>query len=255
MPPFLRGARAAFVFLTRVPLGGFPYAEADWRWASGWFPLVGLALGAAEAVVFVATRRAGPWAAAALAVVAGLLLTGAFHEDGLADTADALGGAYDRENLFRILKDSRVGSFGAAALAMALLLRVALLARLDGGAPAALAAAQCLSRAPPVWLMAALPYVTADEAARSRLLARAGAPQAALAAALAALAAAALWRAGALRGAELPALALAAAVTPVVCGRRFVARAGGITGDFLGATQQVGECALLLALALARGGD
>ena len=187
MTPFFRGARAAAVFLTRVPVGGFPYSRADWRWASGWFPLIGAALGVAEAVVFVAARRSGPLAAAALAVIAGLFLTGAFHEDGLADTADALGGAYDRENLFRILKDSRIGSFGSAALTMALILRVALLAQLADAAPVAIIATQCFSRTPPIWLMAALPYVTSDQASRSRLVTRAGWPQAALATGVAVL--------------------------------------------------------------------
>src|SRR5438045_786510 len=111
----VRGLRAAIVFLTRVPAGGFPYREPEWRWAPAWFPLVGAGVGAVAGGVAWLAAGAGSLVAGALAVIASLLVTGAFHEDGLADTADALGGAYDREKLFAILKDSRIGSFGGAA--------------------------------------------------------------------------------------------------------------------------------------------
>jgi adenosylcobinamide-GDP ribazoletransferase len=252
-PPFLRGARAAMTFLTRIPVGGFPYCEADFRWASAWFPLVGLLLGAAQAVVFTATSRAGSFAAAALTVGFGMLLTGAFHEDGLADTADALGGAYERERLFEILKDSRVGSFGAGALAVVLVLRIALLARLGVAAPLALVLTQSLSRTPPIWMMVALPYVTSDAAAKSRLVTRAGAAQALVATAWPALAIAVAVAQRWLSLPEAAAMLACIAAVALLCAQRFHARAGGITGDFLGATQQVGECAALLALALTRG--
>src|SRR5206468_2954946 len=108
---FLRGGRAAVTFLTRVPVGGFPFTAKEWRWCSAWFPLVGAGVGMGAAVVCWATQAAGPWVSAVLAIAASLLITGAFHEDGLADTADALGGSPvgDREKIFEILKDSRIG--------------------------------------------------------------------------------------------------------------------------------------------------
>jgi adenosylcobinamide-GDP ribazoletransferase len=244
----VRGVRAAIVFLTRVPAGGFPYREAEWRWAPAWFPLVGAGVGAIAGTVAWLARGAGPLVAAALAVIASLMVTGAFHEDGLADTADALGGAYDREKLFAILKDSRIGSFGAAALSMALVLRVALLARLGEAAPLALVLVGAVSRVAPVWLMAALPYVTSLEASRSRPVARGGPAQGLVATLVAALISAAAYRSVPLTGAlAMAGVSLGAAS---LCGWRFRARAGGITGDFLGATQQVCECALLLALVL-----
>jgi adenosylcobinamide-GDP ribazoletransferase len=252
-PPVLRGARAAATFLTRVPVGGFPFSDADWCWASAWFPFVGAALGAAQAALWLLVDRSGALVAACLTVALNLLLTGAFHEDGLADTADALGGAFDRARLFEILKDSRIGSFGASALIVVLVLRIALLARLDGDAPLALVLTECLSRAPSIWLMLALPYVTRDAASRSRLVTRAQLPQALLASAwpLAALG----WAcaAGALTACEAAAMIALVAAVSVVCGLRFHARAGGITGDFLGATQQLSSCASLLALSLMRG--
>src|SRR5690606_4146528 len=120
----------------------------------------------------------GAAATAILAVGLAMMLTGAFHEDGLADSADALGGAYDREKLFVILKDSRIGTFGAAALFVALGLRVVLLTELDVAMPLALLVSQTVARTPPIWLMRALPYVTADGESKSRLVARARSPQA-----------------------------------------------------------------------------
>jgi adenosylcobinamide-GDP ribazoletransferase len=244
----VRALRAAVVFLTRVPAGGFPYRDAEWRWAPAWFPVVGASVGAVAGGVAWLAAGAGPLVAGALAVIASLLVTGAFHEDGLADTADALGGAYDRDRLFAILKDSRIGSFGGAALVMSLVLRVALLARLGPAAPLALILAGAASRVPPVWLMAALPYVSAGEAARSRPVTRGGPLQAVVATALAA------GVVGAAHAALSPVAALAmmgvSLAAAMLCGWRFHVRAGGITGDFLGATQQVAEAALLLALVL-----
>ena len=244
----LRGLRAALTFLTRVPVGGFPYSEAEWRWAAGWFPAVGLLIGCACAAVDLALLPAGPWPAAIASVIAGLLLTGAFHEDGLADTADAMGGAYTRERLLEILKDSRVGSFGAAALTMALLLRVACLAALGPAAPAAIVIVHACSRVPPLWLMRALPYVTRDDAARSRLVARPGDPQVLLATGTGGLVLLVAVMLGALSEAQALALVGVGVGAAILCGWRFVARAGGITGDFLGATQQVVEGLGLLAL-------
>ena len=251
----LRGARAAFVFLTRLPLGGFPYSAAEWRWASAWFPLVGLVLGGACAAVWTLVAPLGPWVAAMSALVVSILLTGAFHEDGLADTADALGGATNREEIFVILKDSRIGAFGALALVTSIAFRLVLLAQLGGAAgasalaaaPPALVLAHGLARVGPVWLMAALPYASA-QAAKSRHVARAGAAQAALATTVGVAGAATVVATGAI-GAPAALTAFAAmALATALCGLRFRARAGGVTGDFLGATEQVNEIAILVAV-------
>ena len=180
MRTVLRGARAAFVFLTRLPVGGFPYTREEWRWASAWFPFVGLVLGALCAAVWALVAPLGPWVAAMTVLVVSILLTGAFHEDGLADTADALGGAYDREKVFVILKDSRIGAFGALALVISIAFRLVLLAGLGSAAPVALVLAHSLARVGPVWLMVALPYVS-GEGARNRQVARAGTSQAVMA--------------------------------------------------------------------------
>jgi adenosylcobinamide-GDP ribazoletransferase len=250
LPPAVNGARAAFVFLTRLPLGGFPYRSDDWRWASAHFPLVGAVLGAFLCAVWWCSSGSGPFAQAALCVIAGLLLTGAFHEDGLADTADALGGVVPRERVFVILKDSRIGSFGGAALCMVLILRVSLLAQLSALAPVALVASQCVARLPPVWLLRALPYVSDPELARNTSVARAGTPQALLASAWTLIVLALLIAFDQLRVVQAGSLLIAAAIAGVVCGYRFYKRVGGVTGDFLGATEQVTECAVLLSLAI-----
>jgi len=249
----LRGLPAAFGFLTRLPVGGFPYSADELRWSSAHFPLVGAVLGAALAAVMMLSARAGTVVAAALAVSAGMLLTGAFHEDGLADTADALGGATDRERLFVILRDSRIGSFGAAALCMALVLRVSLLSALSSAAPLALVLTHSLARLPPVWMMALLPSVS-PEGAKSSAIAGAGGSQVAVASGWVALLFGGALAADLIEGTVLAALMAVAALTAAACAVRFLRRAGGLTGDFLGATEQVLECALLLTLVLLRGG-
>lgn len=249
MPP--RSILAAFGFLTRVPVPGFPFSEEELRWSSAHFPLVGAALGLALAALHAALAPAGPGPASAAVLTASLLLTGAFHEDGLADTADALGGSFDRPKLFDILKDPRVGSFGAAALGASLLVRWSCLAALGPAAPAALILSQCMARLPPVWLMVALPYVSTE--GKGKLVARAGAAQAAVASLWTAGAVAALVAWGGLAAAALLPLAAAALAATLLCAWRFVRRAGGLTGDFLGATEQVVEGVLLLTLASTRG--
>ncbi|MCB9603458.1 MAG: adenosylcobinamide-GDP ribazoletransferase [Sandaracinus sp.] len=246
----VRGLRAAFVFLTRIPVGGFPYSEDDWRWSTAHFPFVGAVLGLLQATLAtVLSPHLGAAPTALLVLGLALMLTGAFHEDGLADSADALGGAYDREKLFVILKDSRIGTFGAVALFVALGLRVALLVALGPAMPVGLLLSQGVARTPPIWLMRALPYVSADGASKSRLVARARTPQAIVAT----LWSIALVSVGLHFELVEPSRALALfpvlGVITVVAGWRFHVRAGGITGDFLGATEQLAELAVLVVLA------
>jgi adenosylcobinamide-GDP ribazoletransferase len=246
----IRGLRAAFVFLTRIPVGGFPYTEEDWRWSTAHFPFVGAVLGLLQATLAaLLLPHLGAAATAILAVGLAMMLTGAFHEDGLADSADALGGAYDREKLFVILKDSRIGTFGAAALFVALGLRVVLLTQLGAAMPLALLVSQTVARTPPIWLMRALPYVTADGESKSRLVARAKSPQAIVATLWSLGLVVALVHHDALTFARAVALGGVLVAITLVVAWRFVVRAGGVTGDFLGATEQLAELGVLLVLA------
>jgi len=244
----LRGLRAAVTFLTRLPFGGAPYTEEEMGRATSWFPLVGALVGLILAGVWKLSDDTGVLTAAMLVLTAGALLTGAFHEDGLADTADALGGARDRAHLFAILKDSRVGTFGALALVLAVGIKATALARLGHQAPLALVLTHCRARTPPVWLMRALPYVTEDEA-KTRALQQPSLGQVLFATVTALAALGVAVAAFRLSPWKVIPLLVAMALTTLITGQRFHTRAGGITGDFLGAAEQVGECAILLAFA------
>ena len=127
----MSGLRAAAVFLTRVPMGRMSSEDAsDIAGALPWFPLVGALVGAVVAALYAAAREAlDPLPASALAVAAGVVLTGAFHEDGLADVADAIG-ASGPEDARRILKDPTHGTYGVSALVLVLVIRVSALSTL-----------------------------------------------------------------------------------------------------------------------------
>lgn len=246
-----RSMRAAFAFLTRVPVGGFPYSRDEMRGSTAHFPLVGACVGFCTAAVFRLLVPAGAFAAALLALGVTMLITGAFHEDGLADTSDALGGGYTHERVLHILKDSRVGTFGAVALCVSVLGRAALIAPLGHDAWWALPLVGCVSRTGPVWQLVMLPYATSDEASRSRDVARAKPSQAIVATAWAAAAlviAAVLSRSPS----RLVFVAVACAVIVAITTFRYHRRLAGVTGDFLGATEQLCELGTLLVLAWGR---
>ena len=244
----LDGPRAALMLLTRLPAGKTALSTAALRQAPVFFPLVGLLVGAIGAGLFHLVRPlAGSSIAALLTLVAMVLLTGALHEDGLADTADAWGGARgDRERLFAILKDSRHGTYGVLALCLSVGLRWECLDRLAPAAPGALLLSATLSRTFPVWLMAVLLYVTPPASASSRAAARTTTGHAGVATALAFAIALGLCALEICPPLLAGAAALAAALVTVLAGGSFRSRAGGITGDFLGATQQLTELTILL---------
>jgi adenosylcobinamide-GDP ribazoletransferase len=240
---FFAGFLAATAFFTRLPVDP---RLGEWRLAdSGWtFPLVGAGIGGAAAFALLVAQLIGlaSWPAALLSVLGGIALTGALHEDGLADTADGFCGGRDREEKLKILRDSRQGTYGVLAIVLSLLLRAAALAGIGdvihGGL--ALIAAHAASRAAlPAAMMGLTP------ARPDGLGAMAGTPSAggAIAAALigAAIALAAL---GPMRG--VIALCLAGVI---VFATAELARSqiGGYTGDVLGAFQQVAEIVILLA--------
>ena len=251
-PAPVRAARAAIVFLTRVPVGGGPYSDEEWRWSAARFPLVGAAIGAVVGTVDGLLLPLGTWASAVLALGASLLVTGALHEDGLADTADALGGAHTREKIFAILKDTRIGVFGGCALV------VSFAARAAPASPASAARRwrRWCSRGPSprlaaVWLIATMKYVTDAAVSRSAGVAAAGPAQATVATLWTALTLAALAATGSI-AVERAAIAIGvAALVTLLTAWRYQTRAGGITGDFLGATEQLCEIAVLATMAWA----
>jgi len=243
--------RAAFAFLTRVPVGGFPYTNDEWRWSAAHFPLVGALLGVVLGWLDHLLLPLGEIAAALGALGASLLLTGALHEDGFADTCDALGGAFDRDKIVAILKDSRVGTFGACALVLSVAGRAALVARMGHDAQWAFVLVGAAARVGPVWQIATLTYV-ATPVSRSRGVTSARYPQALVATVslfLVSLAVGTTMRVAASR--LVMVFATIAAVT-LFTGWRYVRRLGGITGDFLGATEQLCELAAFGVLAWGR---
>lgn len=251
MKSTLSAMRAALAFLTRIPVGGETDAGAL-RAASAYFGFVGIGVGACVAVVRGLLEPASPMVAASCAALASMLLTGAMHEDGLADSADALFGTADRSRMFTILKDPRLGSFGASALVALVLVRVSALAALGPWAIAPVVCAHCVSRFACSVLMATLPYVTPSEGARSESLMGAGAGHVAVGS-MAPLSVAAF--VGARYGANSVALRaqfvgfVVAALVTTAFGFYVRRRAGGLTGDFLGANQQLVEAAMLVTFA------
>lgn len=236
---------AALQFMTRLPVRPRTY-DPDWLpRAAKYFPLVGLLVGAIAAVLLLAADRLWPAPLPQLLAIGGaLLVTGAIHEDGLADAADSLGAA-TREKRLAIMKDSRLGTFGALALGLSLAMQASALAALPvGAAAAALVAAHGAGRLVAVLLMAAQPY--AGEMAASRIEHRSDRPGAGE------VVVAALF--GILPLLLLPpaqtalALVLGGAASALACWR-LCRPLGGYTGDVLGAGISTFQTAFLLGLA------
>ena len=248
MPVWLHALRASFTFLTRIPVGGFPYPPKTWEWISIWFPFVGALIGVLQTIVWLALNDYSDPTRAIIAVIIGVVVTGGFHEDGLSDSIDALGGAYDRNNLLRILKDSRIGAFGALALILALMLKISLLVDLGDMAPTAFILGQSLSRALPVVQLGIQPYVRReDPESKSRDVARSGRLQSIIAVFWVAI----ITGGGFIAGVE-PMIITGCVVAMVVVGLVFGVyvqrRAGGLTGDFMGALQQLSELGILFVM-------
>lgn len=243
----------ALQFLTRVPVPAWVGWQADWMQASArHYPGVGLLVGSFSALVLWAAAHWWPAAVAVgLAMGATVWLTGAFHEDGLADTCDGLGGAVGREKALAIMKDSRIGTYGAVGLLLVLGLKAAALVGLvQHSWPWALLVlplAHAWSRAVPVLLLRWLSYAGDAEHAKAKPMAS-QADASTLFGALAWCVAVGLvaWAAGAPAG-RLLAAAVAALVVAVWMARWLQQRLGGFTGDTLGASQQAAELAIYLA--------
>lgn len=244
-----RDLAVAAAFLTRLPVpmpadaSGTPLAAAARA-----FPVIGVLVGgiAALALLLGAWLDWHPLLCALVAIGVATLVTGALHEDGLADVADGFAGGRDAAKRLAIMRDSRIGAFGALALVLSVAVRAGALAgmRWPEWAALALVAAHVLSRAVLPAAMVWLPPARADG-----LGAGAGRPtdEGAVAAAVLGLLLAFLF-AGFAAGIVA---ALAAAAAAVALGLWAKARIGGQTGDVLGAMQQAAEIAALLALASA----
>ena len=168
----MRGFWAALMLFTRLPLGRVLHVEKhDFEQAIRYWPLVGFLTGGTTALVLWSASFVLPWGVAvALAMVARLLLTGALHEDGLADFLDGFGGGTTRERILAIMKDSHIGSYGTIGLILYFLLYHALLSALPlVVAPAVIVSADCFSKYAAAVLTNTLPYVRKEEESKVRL--------------------------------------------------------------------------------------
>ncbi len=233
---------AALGYFTRVPIPrAIGLDPRDLAGAAQYFSLIGAFVGVAGALVYLIALRVFPPAVAVLlSMAATLLLTGALHEDGLADCCDGLGGGATREDALRIMRDPRLGAFGAIGLVMALALKWQTLAALPAATAAwTMVGAHAASRALAASYLATHDYARED--GKAKRVAQPMSPRS-----LAVACAFGLpwlfvpdWRAGAC------ALAVALGLR-FVLGRYFARRLGGYTGDCLGFAQQIFEVALYL---------
>lgn len=231
-------------FFTRIPVpskAGFK--EADLQGTAQYLPLIGILVGLVAGLAYMLVMLANlpPPVAVIASMAASLYLTGALHEDGLADSADGLGGGYNKEQALTIMQDSRLGTFGAIALILGLLLKFVLLCQLtDAALLWALVAGHSVSRLYAVLVMVTQPYAKLQGKAR---------PLA--------------------HGLSWPAFMLAAfmGLVPLACGPvhhwwgllpatvvwcwfsyKIHVRLDGYTGDSLGAMQQMTELAFYLGV-------
>jgi len=242
----LKDVYASVLFLTRLPAPSWPVAANRQLAQSIWaFPVAGISVAIIAGAAFsIAEALSLPLFVSGLVAIAALILvTGALHEDGLADTADGIGGGHDAQSRLEIMSDSRIGTYGAIALIISVTGRAALLATIAQPflVLGALVAAAAISRA-------ALPLtmVLDTPAKTSGLGADAGKPDGMT------------WGLAVLLGVVAVAIAapagwvicvIAALLAALVAGWFCRARLGGYTGDTLGATQQMAEFSALAAIA------
>lgn len=245
----------ALQFFTRLPIPRWVGFQPEWlHHASRYFPLVGCVVAAVAAAVYLLAALVLPApVAAVLSTAASIYVTGAFHEDGFADTCDGLGGGLTRERVLEIMKDSRIGAYGAIGIVCMLGMKCTALALLPlASAIAALFVAHPLSRLAATSLIWRMDYARAEGKAKPMAQQMTGA-EFAIAALTALLPGAILITGGLMNAAVLGACLAAAGLSALWLGRKFHLRLQGYTGDCLGAVQQVAEVAVYLVILASLG--
>lgn len=235
----------AFQYFTRVPVPRWVgHSSTQLNGATRYFPAVGLVVGAVGAAgIWVLALVFPPVLVAILSTAITVALTGAFHEDGLADTIDGLGGGYTRERALEIMKDSRIGTFGALALILVVGTKIAALAAMPTSlAITALVAGHALSRWCGVLLVWRLPYVRIDDSTRAKPVVERISTADVVIASIFGLVPLVICGVRAVAG------LIAALIVVAYLTRWYTRRLGGYTGDTLGAAQQLTEVAFYLAL-------
>jgi adenosylcobinamide-GDP ribazoletransferase len=246
MNQWLDDFKNAVAFLTRLPM---PHPEGamppNFARAQRMFGVVGALIGGAVGLLCLGLRQVGvpDLAAAALALGAGAILTGALHEDGLADVADGFGGGSDVPAKLEIMRDSRLGTYGALILLVSFVAKLSALATIpDGEVVQSLVATHALARGVLPWMAMSLPYARKDG-----LAANAGRPDAATAAIAAGLALVIALLV--LPWVSALCAALVAGLSGFGMARLAQRQIGGQTGDVLGGAEQVAETAILVLFA------
>ncbi len=233
--------RHAVAFLTRLPGGAHPSDQEAIARSVPYFPVVGLLVGGLGAGTFWAGSEVfTPAIGAALSLIGTALVTGGLHEDGLADSMDALAGGWDREQRMEIFHDSRHGTFGVLSLVLISLLKFSALLTLSGSTAAlVIVASHVMARSAAVVVMAILPSARAEGL---------GADYGKTLPFVPTMVAAGLGLIGAIVafGVLAPAVVASVVAAGVVVSAWAVRKIGGATGDILGAVEQVSECAVLL---------
>ncbi|HYC42579.1 MAG TPA: adenosylcobinamide-GDP ribazoletransferase [Noviherbaspirillum sp.] len=240
----------AVQFFTRLPIPRWVGFEADWlHQSSRYFPAVGMVVGTVAAAVYAAAQMVWPPVVAVLlSTVAGIYLTGAFHEDGFADACDGLGGGVTKQRVLEIMTDSRIGAYGAIGIGLLLALKCATLSSLPAAAViVSLLLGHPLSRLASTVLIWKLDYVKQEGKSKPLAQRMSNAEFA-----VAAVTVIAVWGAIALTGLlSWRALAAGTAATALAAwwlARKCIRRLGGYTGDCLGAIQQLSEVAFYLGV-------
>lgn len=245
----------ALQFFTRLPIPRWVGFDPDWlHQSSRYFPAVGVVVGVVVSAVFgLAIMLWTPLVAALLSTVIGIYLTGAFHEDGFADTCDGFGGGMTKQRVLEIMVDSRIGAYGAIGIGLLLATKCAALSGLS--APAAIASllvAHPVSRLASTALIWKLDYVK-QEGKSKPLAQRMSNAEFAIAAATVLVVLAPVLLIGLLPWHALASGVAATGVAAWWLARKCIRRLGGYTGDCLGAVQQLSEVAFYLAVLAAVG--
>lgn len=232
----------ALSFYTRLPCPQTP----DYKLlpqAAVYLPAIGWLIGGGSALSFCLSDLLWPQTVSVIiSIIAGILMTGAFHEDGFADVCDGFGGGWDKQHILAIMKDSQIGTYGATGLILMLLLKISLLSSmLASSIPLQLLAGHSISRLPPLLLMRRYTYARTDTSKSGTAVFKPGDGDLLFSAGLALLPF--TW---------LPAYSLLT-VIPILMvtwclGHYFNRHIGGYTGDCLGASQQIAETVFYLSI-------
>ncbi len=232
----------ALSFYTRLPCPpNLDYSQLPQ--AARYLPVIGWLVGGISAASFyLASLLWTPTVAVLIALGVGIFVTGAFHEDGLADVCDGFGGGWQKAQILEIMKDSRVGTYGALSLLFMVLLKINVLVSFPiGSTPIILLAGHSVSRLTPLWLMSRYSYAREHDSKMQQAIYQPSGFELLFAAVCAGLPL--LFLPGVCDWAILPVIA-----APLFLGDYFYRHIGGYTGDCLGATQQISETVFYLSV-------